>query len=1302
MPLLAAFVVGLVLSVISIGVTFLMRPKPNRERERPPSLGDVRVTTATEGRKVPIIWGTVLLSDPNIVWWGNISHNFVTTRIDHHTKIIGFRYFVSFQFALCRGIIDGIRKIRYGKKLVVYDSTLTKSDITFNDVNAFGGEGPNNVGGNGGAQLRFIVHDGSDTTADAHLLALIGADKLPSYEGTAYLVMKNLSSGSNRGGYLGNSPNFRQFDFEVSRFPDNLGLTGSNHIINSLDANPAEVIYEILTDEDWGLGLSPADIDTANFQAVGDALFAEGNGFSFKLDSARDPIEIVREVERQINGKLFVDLFTGLFTIKLIRNDYVLGSQPLFDESNIVEVENFGRPPWSSTVNEVRVPFDDATLDFKSTSALAQDGANFEIQGERKVTTIRFPGVKNRQLAADLAWREIRALSYPLAQLTIICNRTAFSLKPGDVFRFTWPDYGITDMPIRVLNVDFGTLQDGRIKVTGIQDVFQTEASAFTAPPESEFQDPVQAVTPFTATDQFVSELPLLIGRYLLPSTGSSLIFHALVAATDAGGFPYRYEILYGDNPTPSYASLGVNDSGLARVGELRASLAGFTDSMPAQGAGSFFVDARTGEDLQDLAVGELATDAINGEFRGVAVIDPSTVNEEYIIYQECLVDGTSGAVELRQVIRGALDTVPKAHSANAPIWFVSEGGFTIPPREFDPADDISFKLLGETLTDKSTEMEQSVDLDLVFPAADLYRAGRPYPPNELQINGVTRPASPSADFDISEGSEPTTPGFNFVWTRRDLNGAKPRENALGQDDDGKTDWGNSEGANVSQRWNVWLYDLETTPSPTGRGQAVLALSSEVGGTVSRIRVTREQIVAATTGNILPNSMRIEIESEHDAPGSDNVSGEVLEYDFTPTSELQSAYPLGDIPYDDLEPDAMDEVDVSALSGLAIIRLQHPLDPHGDNHSGTDFVVELDASEQGITALSATLGARPGIIGTALITSVDRLQVRHRHGTGDKIPFQIEHSGDVIAYGRLVPDETAAGTEGDPVRDATHNFGWVEYEESSVLKDILSSAATNAWTVPKDYDNLEISVPNLGAVTTVTQQETTAGLEEGIYMRIDYAAGGSQVFKLPHDGTVTSVTLPTPDVVFPAILIPKLKAGDEVSLAANVVNATAAALSRPVPFYFVDNDAGDVVATGVFAAGSDAEYSSFTTHGANILANVGTTGPPTMASHGTSIGTTGLRADQRLVARLDSSIAGTGRQLWLYVNGAWVEVTELPQAEAAIVLRVSEQSEIRVWHNWADGMPGTTVNLNLHDWDIDLNGDSDRSKIFEIPLERDE
>lgn len=61
----------LVVFIASIAVSAALTPRP--QEPKPASLGDINVPTAEPGRNVPIIFGTVVVEDPNVVWYGDLS-----------------------------------------------------------------------------------------------------------------------------------------------------------------------------------------------------------------------------------------------------------------------------------------------------------------------------------------------------------------------------------------------------------------------------------------------------------------------------------------------------------------------------------------------------------------------------------------------------------------------------------------------------------------------------------------------------------------------------------------------------------------------------------------------------------------------------------------------------------------------------------------------------------------------------------------------------------------------------------------------------------------------------------------------------------------------------------------------------------------------------------------------------------------------------------------------------------------------------------------------------------------------------
>jgi len=60
----------LVYAAISIAISYALRPKPNEAK--PASLEEIEVPTAESDRSVPVIFGTVTIEGPNVVWWGDL------------------------------------------------------------------------------------------------------------------------------------------------------------------------------------------------------------------------------------------------------------------------------------------------------------------------------------------------------------------------------------------------------------------------------------------------------------------------------------------------------------------------------------------------------------------------------------------------------------------------------------------------------------------------------------------------------------------------------------------------------------------------------------------------------------------------------------------------------------------------------------------------------------------------------------------------------------------------------------------------------------------------------------------------------------------------------------------------------------------------------------------------------------------------------------------------------------------------------------------------------------------------------
>jgi hypothetical protein len=253
---------------------------------------------------------------------------------------------------------------------------------------------------------------------------------------------------------------------------------GSNtdNPVGSVDANPAHIIREVLTDGRWGMGYSDSDIDDVAFMEAADTLYAEKLGMSLTWDRKSSIEEFVQEILRHINGVLYVDRETGLFVLKLIRNDYDPDDLVVLNDANIIKVENATRKTLGELVNSVTVTYS-STPRGDTGSVTEFNSALLQVQGGTVNTTVDYPGITQRYNASRLALRDLRVFSTPLLTCEVDATREAASLYPGDPFVLDRPELEIDEI-MRVTSIDIGDGVETDVKITCIQDAFMLPSTA--------------------------------------------------------------------------------------------------------------------------------------------------------------------------------------------------------------------------------------------------------------------------------------------------------------------------------------------------------------------------------------------------------------------------------------------------------------------------------------------------------------------------------------------------------------------------------------------------------------------------------------------------------------------------------------------------------------------------------------------------------------------------------------------------------------------------------------------------------
>jgi hypothetical protein len=478
------------------------------------------------------------------------------------------------------------------------------------------------------------------------------------------------------------------------------------------DLNPAHIIYQCLTDSVWGMGYPISALDDASFTSAADTLYAEHFGLSM-IWNRQDSLEsFIRVVLDHIGSILYVDPSTGKFALKLIRDDYDRNTLPIYGPSNLITASDYQRQAWGETVNEITVVYTDPCVN-KGTSVTVQDLANIQTQGAVIAQTRQYPGITNPTLAQRVAMRDLLVFSTPLAKIKLSATRAAWDLIPGDVFRLTWPEYGIDDVVYRVLEVNRGTLQNGSITIEAVEDVFGMPDSTYVSTQGSGWTDPSSAPAP--ATYRKLVEAPYW-------DIARSLSAADLAMLDPLSGYLETLAV----RPSSDSISYEIN----SKVGSA---------SYEARATGQFCPAAVLNVALTKTTTSITFNGMVNAdlvETGGYAIID-----DEYIGITA--IDAAAGTAT---ITRGLLDTVPAEHSVGASIWFV-DGYQGVDATEYADGEQVDVKLLprtGQGELDISLAPTDSMTMD--------QRHNRPYPPGRVLVNGSAYPdwISGSAELALS------------------------------------------------------------------------------------------------------------------------------------------------------------------------------------------------------------------------------------------------------------------------------------------------------------------------------------------------------------------------------------------------------------------------------------------------------------------------------------------------------------------------------------------------------------------------
>jgi hypothetical protein len=802
------FIFLLLVFVATTVISILMRPA---NKLLASSLGDFQFPTATEGRAIPVVFGTVKIGGGNTVWWGDlklqkIKQGGVLSYLSGGPQIVGYKYEIGVQYVLCQGEVDALVSIECDAKVLTNSSDVGDDprNLFINEPNIFGGTPIGQGGlrgnisfyrgtqtqdgdaylsihqsateaqetgvlptftgaGNGGlafisagsaslnetititatssfyhndntrpyylarqfdvvgsisgrisdslgnnvafegfafgsSRINFTIVGGSiDFNAgDFWTIQTLTSRVSPNYRGICYAVLK--------GFYVGVSSSPRPMQFVVRRCPDPLAMGPSFANLNG-DANGAFAIYDLLTNARYGLGILPGRIDATSFSYAATILKNEALGVSMLFDSQDTADTLIGEILRHIDGVLYVDLATGLWTLKLARGDY---DPTTLDDITVDDIEKvqFARASWSETSNQVTLTYIDRANDFNARTVKAEDNGNIAITGEVRTENVTFNGLSNGASAALVAARCLKGFTYPLSKITITVSRKVWSYRIGGVFKLSWVPLGIVGEVFRIIRIGYGEVAQGKITIDAVEDIFGLNFTVYDPPPSSGWINPTGA--PTAPVFQRLEEVPLQL------AATSAIYAMTLVARAEGTDIGYLvYQPVSGTdtetNEVSAFAPLGLL-LGIYRAATPALDTTGFTLQV-------------NGVDLNQLENTDLG-----GVHRGTNL---ALIDEELISWETSTLH-SDGTITIAGVLRGVMDTVPADHASGTPVFFVSDGVGLTQSAPYGSDQTIQAKILPENNTGTFPLASASY-----ISVTTRSRTLRPYPPGNVREQGA-------------------------------------------------------------------------------------------------------------------------------------------------------------------------------------------------------------------------------------------------------------------------------------------------------------------------------------------------------------------------------------------------------------------------------------------------------------------------------------------------------------------------------------------------------------------------------------
>jgi photosystem II stability/assembly factor-like uncharacterized protein len=265
--------------------------------------------------------------------------------------------------------------------------------------------------------------------------------------------------------------------------------------------NPAHVIYDVLTNKQWGLGLASALLDIASFTAMA-VNFYNVRLYGISCACAGDTV------------RTFLDKIFACTDLFVYEKDNVLYLGQLYDVSatsngTLVDSDfksfTLTQQRWKEVPNDFEGTYIEPMADYQTrTLYIRNEAAVAMADGIVNKVSVDLTLFNNAQLACQRLNEIMQRESFPKASIDCEIDRTYSWLRPGDLLTITSEEYSVSGV-FRIISITLGKVEQQSIRLQLVQ--------AYELLNDGHFKP----VTPSININPIVMQLPDTIQKQIIP-----------------------------------------------------------------------------------------------------------------------------------------------------------------------------------------------------------------------------------------------------------------------------------------------------------------------------------------------------------------------------------------------------------------------------------------------------------------------------------------------------------------------------------------------------------------------------------------------------------------------------------------------------------------------------------------------------------------------------------------------------------------------------------------------------------------